>query len=105
MAVSGPDAQITSSMADVSRVMLIVPPELARFVVERRIPALFVETSVSPRNIEAVQAAVRARDFDVAVGGNLYSDALGGVGSGAETYEGMIRHNVDTIVGALEGRE
>ncbi|MEX2570722.1 MAG: zinc ABC transporter substrate-binding protein [Gemmatimonadota bacterium] len=79
--------------------------ELARFVAERRIPALFVETSVSPRSIEAVQAAVRARGFDVAVGGHLYSDALGGEGSGAETYDGMIRHNIDTIVGALLGGE
>ena len=77
--------------------------ELARYVAEARIPALFVETSVSPRSIEAVQAAVRARGFEVRVGGNLYSDALGGVGSGAETYEGMIRHNVETIVGALTG--
>ncbi|MQA91805.1 MAG: manganese transporter [Gemmatimonas sp.] len=75
--------------------------ELARFVAERRIPALFVETSVSPRSIEAVQAAVRARGFAVEVGGNLYSDALGGPGSGADTYDGMIRHNVDTIVEAL----
>jgi manganese/zinc/iron transport system substrate-binding protein len=76
--------------------------ELARYVAERKIPAIFVETSVSPRSIEAVQAAVRARDFNVVVGGNLFSDALGGAGTGAETYEGMIRHNVDTIVGALE---
>lgn len=79
--------------------------ELARFVAERRIPALFVETSVSPRSIEAVQAAVRARGFEVRVGGDLYSDALGGPGSGADTYEGMIRHNVDTVVRALEGLE
>jgi manganese/zinc/iron transport system substrate-binding protein len=78
---------------------------LARFVVERRIPALFVETSVSPRSIEAVQAAVRARGFDVRVGGDLYSDALGGEGSGADSYEAMIRHNIDTIVGALGGGE
>jgi manganese/zinc/iron transport system substrate-binding protein len=75
--------------------------ELARFVAERRIPAVFVETSVSPRSIEAVRAAVRARGFEVAIGGDLYSDALGGEGSGAESYEGMIRHNIDTIVGAL----
>ena len=79
--------------------------ELARYIAERRIPAIFVETSVSPRSIEAVQAAVRARDFEVSIGGNLYSDALGGAGTGAETYEGMIRHNVDTITGALEGVE
>lgn len=79
--------------------------ELARFVADRRIPALFVETSVSPRSIEAVQAAVRARGFEVVVGGNLFSDALGGEGSGAETYETMILHNVETIVSALSGEE
>jgi manganese/zinc/iron transport system substrate-binding protein len=79
--------------------------ELARFVAERRIPALFVETSVSPRSIEAVRAAVRARGFEVGIGGDLYSDALGGPGSGAETYEAMIRHNVRTIVAALGGEE
>ncbi|MDR0787218.1 MAG: zinc ABC transporter substrate-binding protein [Gemmatimonadota bacterium] len=77
--------------------------ELATLVADHHIPALFVETSVSPRNIEAVRAAVRARGFEVRIGGNLYSDALGGVGSGADSYEGMIRHNVDTIVDALEG--
>ncbi len=76
---------------------------LAAFVADRRIPALFVETSVSPRSIEAVRAAVQARGFDVRVGGDLYSDALGGAGSGAESYIEMIRHNIDTIVGGLGG--
>ncbi len=75
--------------------------DLAAFVAERRIPALFVESSVPARSIEAVREAVRARGFAVRMGGNLYSDALGGAGSGAETYEGMIRHNVDTITGGL----
>jgi manganese/zinc/iron transport system substrate-binding protein len=77
--------------------------DLARFVAERRIPSLFVETSVSPRSIQAVQAAVRARGFEVSVGGDLFSDALGGPNTGADSYEGMIRHNIDTIVGALGG--
>ena len=77
--------------------------DLAAFVAERRIPALFVETSVSPRNIEAVRQAVRSRGFEVRIGGNLYSDALGDAGGRDGTYEGMIRHNVDTIVGALSG--
>lgn len=77
--------------------------ELAEFVAEREIPALFVESSVPARSIEAVREAVRSRGFEVEIGGNLYSDALGGAGSGADTYEGMIRHNVDTIVGALVG--
>ena len=74
---------------------------LARFVAEREIPALFVESSVSPRSIEAVRAAVRAQGHEVEIGGNLYADALGGVGSGAETYPAMIRANIDTIVDAL----
>ena len=77
--------------------------DLAAFVAERRLPALFVESSVSPRAIEAVRAAVRARGFDVRVGGSLYSDALGGPGSGADTYIGMIRANVDTVVDGLNG--
>ena len=75
--------------------------DLAAFVAEREIPALFVESSVSPRSIEAVREAVRARGFEVEIGGNLYSDALGGPESGADTYAGMIRHNVSTIVDAL----
>jgi manganese/zinc/iron transport system substrate-binding protein len=74
---------------------------LAAFIVERRVPAIFVETSVSPRAIEAVRSAVRARGFEVEVGGELYSDALGTPGTPTGSYEGMVRHNIDTIVGAL----
>ncbi len=75
--------------------------ELAAFVAERRIPAIFIETSVPVRGIEAVREAVRARGFDVRIGGTLYGDALGGTGSGADTYVGMVRTNVDTIVEGL----
>lgn len=74
---------------------------LASLIATRRIPALFIESSVSPRSIEAVQAAVRARGFDVQIGGSLYSDALGSPGSGADTYVGMMRENVQTITDAL----
>lgn len=74
---------------------------LAEFIVERRIPAIFVESSIPRRTIEAVQAAVRARGYDVQVGGELYSDALGDPDSSAGTYIGMVKHNVDTVVGAL----
>lgn len=75
--------------------------ELARFIVERRIPAIFLETSVSSRSIEALQAAVRARGFEVRIGGELFSDALGSPGTPQGEYTGMVRHNIDTIVGAL----
>jgi manganese/zinc/iron transport system substrate-binding protein len=77
--------------------------DLADFIVEREIPALFVETSVSPRTIQALQEAVRARGFDVVVGGSLFSDAMGDPGTPEGTYLGMVRHNIDTIAGALTG--
>jgi manganese/zinc/iron transport system substrate-binding protein len=75
--------------------------DLAAFITERRIPAIFVESSVPPRAIEAVQAAVRSRGFDVAIGGELFSDAMGTPGTPEGTYVGMVRHNVDTITSAL----
>ncbi|MBC8424981.1 zinc ABC transporter substrate-binding protein [bacterium] len=77
--------------------------DLAAFIAEREIPALFVESSVSPRAIEAVRQAVRSRGFEVIVGGEIFSDALGDPGTPAGTYLGMIRHNVDTITAALRG--
>jgi manganese/zinc/iron transport system substrate-binding protein len=76
---------------------------LAEFIAERRIPAIFVESSVSPRTIEAVREAVQARGFDVRVGGELFSDAMGDPGTREGTYVGMVRHNVDTIVAGLLG--
>lgn len=77
--------------------------ELADFIAEHKIPAIFVETSVPVRNVEALQAAVRDRGGDVVIGGQLYSDALGSPDSDAGTYVGMVRHNIDTIVKALRG--
>ena len=79
--------------------------ELASFVAERRIPSLFMESSISPRGIEAVRAAVRDRGFDVRIGGTLFGDALGPEGSGAETYEGMLRSNINTIIAGLSDTE
>jgi len=74
---------------------------LATMIVERRIPAIFVESSVPPRYIEAVQAAVISRGFDVRVGGKLFSDAMGNPGTPEGTYLGMVRYNINTIVNAL----
>jgi manganese/zinc/iron transport system substrate-binding protein len=74
---------------------------LAETIAARQIPAIFVESSVPPATIEAVQAAVRDRGFDVAIGGQLFSDAMGAAGTPEGTYLGMVRHNVDTIVAAL----
>lgn len=74
---------------------------LATFIAERNISAIFVESSVPQATIEAVQAAVRARGKEVAIGGQLFSDALGAAGTPEGTYIGMFKANVDTISRAL----
>ena len=74
---------------------------LAERLTRERIPAIFVESSVPRRTLDAVVAAVRARGGTIRIGGSLYSDALGSPGSGADTYEGMVRTNVRTITSAL----
>lgn len=93
--VQGLSTTAEAGAADVQR--------LAGLIARRRIPAIFVDSSVPIRIIEAVQAAVRARGFEVRVGGELYSDALGDPGGAAGTYLGMLRQNTDTIVRALRG--
>jgi manganese/zinc/iron transport system substrate-binding protein len=77
--------------------------ELAQFIADNKIKAIFVESSVSERNIKAVQAAVQAKGWDVAIGGELFSDAMGDAGTVEGTYIGMVKHNIDTIAGALVG--
>jgi manganese/zinc/iron transport system substrate-binding protein len=77
--------------------------DLAAYIAEEEIPAIFVESSVPRQTIRAVQEAVRARGFDVQIGGELFSDAMGDPGTPEGTYPGMVRHNVETIVGALRG--
>lgn len=79
--------------------------DLADEIAQREIPAIFVETSVSTRFVTAVQEAVRSRGFEVAIGGELFSDAMGDAGTPEGTYIGMVRHNIDTIVGGLSRGE
>ena len=75
--------------------------DLADFIAERQIGAIFVESSVPVRNVEALQEAVRARGFQVRIGGQLFSDAMGDAGTPEGTYPGMVRYNIDTIATAL----
>lgn len=75
--------------------------ELQAMIIERRIPAVFVESAVSHRTVEALIEPCRAAGHDLKQGGELYADALGPAGSPDSTYTGMIRHNVGTIVDAL----
>jgi len=75
---------------------------LADLIVERKVNAIFVESSIPERPINAVKEACRSRGFNVEIGGTLYSDAMGPAGSGADTYLTMVRHNVNTMVNALK---
>lgn len=75
--------------------------DLASFLCERRIPAIFVESSIPPATVEAVQEAARSQGCDVELGGELFSDAMGDEGTPEGTYVGMVTHNVDTITEAL----
>ncbi|TBV28187.1 manganese transporter [Meridianimaribacter sp. CL38] len=76
--------------------------KLSAFIIEKSIKAIFVESSVPKRTIEALQAAVKSKGHNVEIGGTLYSDALGNAGTDEGTYIGMFEYNVNTIVNALK---
>jgi manganese/zinc/iron transport system substrate-binding protein len=78
--------------------------ELVDMLVARDIGAVFVESSVSDRNIRALIEGAAAQGHDVVIGGELYSDAMGALGTYEGTYLGMIDHNVTTIARALGGQ-
>lgn len=75
--------------------------DLVNFITARRIPAVFVESSVSDRALKAVLTGVRENGSALRIGGNLYSDAMGEENTPEGTYIGMVQHNVKTIVEAL----
>ncbi|PHR70710.1 MAG: manganese transporter [Lutibacter sp.] len=76
--------------------------KLAAFIIEKNVKAIFVESSVPKRTIEALEAAVKSKGHDVKIGGTLFSDALGNAGTVEGTYIGMFEYNVNTIVNALK---
>lgn len=88
----------TESEAGLARI-----EELVGLLVDRRIGAIFVESSVSERNVLALIEGAAARGHEVSIGGQLFSDAMGAPGSYEGTYLGMIDHNVTTIARALGG--
>jgi manganese/zinc/iron transport system substrate-binding protein len=78
--------------------------ELVDTLVSRGVPAVFVETSVSERNVRALVEGAAARGHEVAVGGSLYADAMGEAGTYEGTLVGMLDHNATMIARALGGR-
>jgi manganese/zinc/iron transport system substrate-binding protein len=88
----------TESEAGLNRIT-----ELVELLVSRKVRAVFVESSVSDRNIRALVEGAASRGHTVAIGGELFSDAMGGEGTYEGTYLGMIDHNVTTIARALGG--
>lgn len=75
---------------------------LIDLIIENKIKAIFVETSVSTKSINAVVTGCREKGHEVRIGGALYSDAMGAFGTEEGTYIGMFKKNVDTIVEALK---
>lgn len=76
--------------------------ELVDFIIQRKIKAIFVETSVSEKSINAVIEGCKEQQWDVRIGGSLYSDAMGAAHTPDGTYVGMVSKNVATIVEALK---
>ncbi|MBH8580287.1 metal ABC transporter solute-binding protein, Zn/Mn family [Bisbaumannia pacifica] len=89
----------TESEAGLARI-----ESLVRLLVERRVPAIFVESSVAERNVRALVEGAEARGRTVVIGGTLFSDAMGAPGSYEGTYLGMLDHNLTTIARALGGQ-
>ncbi|MEM7144114.1 MAG: zinc ABC transporter substrate-binding protein [Verrucomicrobiota bacterium] len=77
---------------------------LVSFLADNNIPAVFVESSVSDKNVRALVEGAKAKDHEVVIGGELFSDAMGETGTYEGTYIGMIDHNVTTITRALGGK-
>lgn len=75
---------------------------LRDYLVERNIKAVFVESSLPARSMQAIVAGAAQQGHDVTIGGELFSDAMGEPGTTEGTYIGMIRHNADTIAEALK---
>ncbi|MGG3572640.1 zinc ABC transporter substrate-binding protein [Bacillus gobiensis] len=76
--------------------------ELVNALTERNIKAVFVESSISEKSINAVVEGAKEKGHEVSIGGELYSDAMGEAGTEEGTYAGMFRHNIDTIVSSLK---
>ena len=74
----------------------------ANYIIKHQVKAIFIESSVPKRTVEALKAAVNSKNRQVVIGGTLFSDALGNPNSAEGTYIGMFKYNVKTIVTSLK---
>lgn len=93
LAIQGVSTDSEAGLRDIAR--------LVDTLTSRRIPAVFVESSVPRKAIDALVEGCRAKGHEVRIGGELFSDAMGAPGTPEGTYIGMVKHNVNTIVAAL----
>ena len=96
LGIQGISTESEAGVADINK--------LVDILVERKIPAIFVESSVSDKNIKALVEGSKSRGHTVRIGGQLFSDAMGKPGTYEGTYIGMIDHNVTIITRALGGQ-
>ena len=95
MGIQGISTESEAGLKDINRIV--------DDIVRRKIPAVFVESSVSDKNVKALIEGAKARGHSVRIGGELFSDAMGKAGTYEGTYIGMIDHNVTVIARALGG--
>ena len=93
--IQGISTESEAGLADMNR--------LVQMLVDGAIPAVFVESSVSEKNVRALVEGAGAQGHQVVIGGELFSDAMGATGSWEGTYPGMIDHNASIITTALGG--
>lgn len=93
--IQGISTDTETGIADIRR--------MSDVVIEREVPAVFIESTINPRTIRAVIQAAEQRGHDVVIGGQLYSDAMGANDTADGTYIGMLRANTQAIVEALGG--
>jgi manganese/zinc/iron transport system substrate-binding protein len=91
--IQGLSTESEAGVQDIERIVTLL--------VERKIPSVFVESTVSERNVQALIEGANAQGHRVSIGGSLFSDAMGKPGTYRGTYVGMIDHNVTTVANAL----
>lgn len=96
MGVQGISTESEANVRDIN--------QLVDTLVTRKVKAVFVESSVAPKNLQAVIEGAKSRGNTVTIGGELFSDAMGTTGTYEGTYLGMIDHNITTVVKALGGQ-